>query len=100
MSRQYLRGWAANKTGEARRTKQGILSKLEEVDKKQECQDVESDPWRERYQLEASLDQIYHKEEIYWQQRGSENGSWMEMQILHSSIRVLMEGGGKPSFVP
>jgi hypothetical protein len=37
MSRQYLRGWAANKTSEARRNKLEILSKLEELDKKQEC---------------------------------------------------------------
>jgi hypothetical protein len=72
MSRQYLRGWAANKTSEARRNKLEILSKLEELDKKQECQDVEGNKWRERYQLEACLEQIYYKEEIYWQQRCSE----------------------------
>jgi hypothetical protein len=35
LSRQYLRGWAANKIGETRRIKLEILSRLEELDKKQ-----------------------------------------------------------------
>jgi hypothetical protein len=72
MSRQCLRGWAANKACEARTNKLEILNKLEELDRKQDCQQGVGDLWKERYQLEACLEQICHKEEMYWQKRGSE----------------------------
>jgi hypothetical protein len=71
MSRQYLKGWAANRIGQTRKTKSEILGKLEELDRSCETQGA-CELWEQRYQLENNLDQIYQKEEMYWQQRGSE----------------------------
>jgi hypothetical protein len=53
-----------------------ILSKLEELDKTHEGQPGACELWRRRYRLEACLDQIYLKEKMYWQQRGSEK--WLQ----------------------
>jgi hypothetical protein len=91
----YPRGWAANKAGETRKIKQDILSRLEELDRTQEYQQVAGDLWKMRYQLEAYLEQIYHKEETYWQQRGGEK--WLlegdaNTAYFHSCANIMGEG--------
>jgi hypothetical protein len=67
-----LRGWSANRFSEEKKTKEVITTKLAELDRKGEQGDMEGPLWKERYQLEVELEQILHKEELYWQQRGSE----------------------------
>jgi hypothetical protein len=75
-ARQYLKGWNANNSREAKKEKKDILSKLEEMDRDLESQGGDR-LWVERYQLEGKLQQIFQKEEVYWQQRGSER--WILM---------------------
>jgi hypothetical protein len=54
--------------------------------------------WDERYQLEADHENIYKVEELFWQQRGEENGFWKVMPTQHFSALEPM-GGGKPRSV-
>jgi hypothetical protein len=37
--------------------------------------DLSAEQWRSRYEMENKLEEIYNKEEIYWQQRG--NNRWV-----------------------
>jgi hypothetical protein len=67
LSRQYLRGWNANKIRDSKKEKKDILQKLEEMDKDGEQEGVNERFWVERYQLEGQLEQLYHKEELFWQ---------------------------------
>jgi hypothetical protein len=76
-ARHYLKGWNANKSREAKKEKRDILSKLKEMDRDLDSQGGDDRLWVERYQLEGKLEQIFQKEEGYWQQRGSER--WVLM---------------------
>jgi hypothetical protein len=71
-SRQYLRGWQANKQAEQRKRKQEILCQLKKLDKIYEEKSSVEAKWVERYKLEEQLEHIYTMEEMYWQQRSSE----------------------------
>jgi hypothetical protein len=97
-SRQYLRGWSANKSVVSKKEKADILSRLEELDKKGEDNTIlfPESLWMERYHLEAKLDQIYYKEEIYWQQRGSEKWLLQGDANTHFFMLVQTPGRGKP----
>jgi hypothetical protein len=71
LSRQYLRGWSANKTSEARKNKEMLLHNLEKMDQVNGGQ-LDVAHWTERYKLENELEQLYSKEDLYWQQRSSD----------------------------
>jgi hypothetical protein len=71
-SRWYLKGWHANKESASKKVKKEALDRLEQLDKIVDHQVVREEHWRERYQLEAKLEYIYLKEELFWQQRSSE----------------------------
>jgi hypothetical protein len=59
LTRQYLRGWNANKVSEAKIRKADILRKLEVLDDMNDDQVVQEENWRDRYQLESQLAQTY-----------------------------------------
>jgi hypothetical protein len=65
MTKQYLRGWNANKVMNAKKAKSDILKRLAEMDEMAEFQHVGEGFWSKRYQLEAQLEKIYHGEELY-----------------------------------
>jgi hypothetical protein len=75
LARQFLRGWSSNKIAEEKKGKVHILARLGELDQIGEQGSMDVELWMERYMLEARLEHIFHKEEIFWQQRGSER--WM-----------------------
>jgi hypothetical protein len=66
-SRQFLKGWNANRNSEDNKLKRGMLEKMDilGVERPDEVD------WVERYKIECSLEQIMNKEEMHWQQRGS-----------------------------
>jgi hypothetical protein len=84
LSRQYLKGWSANKSSEAMKVKDGEIRRMAELDSVSDSQVVGVDHWNERYKLEAKLEQILHKEELYWQQR--------------SGTRWLLQGDANTAF--
>jgi hypothetical protein len=51
--------------------KRKLVDKLEHIDSNYGTMGSVLD-WEARYKIEAELEQIYYKEEAYWQQRGSE----------------------------
>jgi hypothetical protein len=69
LTRQRLRGWSANKLSKSKKTK-NLISK--ELDTLGETREEDTSLWAWRYQLEGKLEEIYNKEEIFWQQRGNE----------------------------
>jgi hypothetical protein len=73
MSRQYLRDWNANKASEGKRKMMNLLTQLKALDVVSEQRDVDREHWEKRYALEKEMEIIYHKEDLYWQQRGREN---------------------------
>jgi hypothetical protein len=91
LSRQYLRGWNGSKVCEAKRESPEILKRLEILDDISEGQLVQTDHWKERYQLESKLEHIDQKEELFWQQRSSQKG----ILTLHFFMLVPMVEEGK-----
>jgi hypothetical protein len=77
MSRQDLRGWHANNTKETNKRKKELIGTLEELNMINERNEVLKEHWEERYYIEAQLEQIYQKEELHWQQRGTDK--WILM---------------------
>jgi hypothetical protein len=61
----------------AKKWKQDLLLSLEQLDKLVDCQVLGESLWDRRYKIEGELEQLYHKEEIHWQQRGGEK--WLLM---------------------
>jgi hypothetical protein len=56
--------------GEQKKLKQDLLLELEQLDNMAEEMASPADIWKQRYELEAKLEQIYTQEELFWQQRG------------------------------
>jgi hypothetical protein len=67
MQRQHLKRWSTNLWAEAKMIKRDTIALIEDLDKKSETQDVDSHHWQERHRLEVQLEEIYKKEELYWQ---------------------------------
>jgi hypothetical protein len=96
LARQFLRGWSSNKIAEEKKGKVHILARLGELDQIGEQGSMDVELWMERYMLEARLEHIFHKEEIFWQQRGSER--WMikgDANTSFFSTRVQLGGEGR-----
>lgn len=49
-----------------------MLQQLEEIDNLAESRELSAAEWQKRYEIENELENIYQKEAIYWQQRGSD----------------------------
>jgi hypothetical protein len=82
-----------------RKNKMESLSKLEELDRTHESQQGVSEQCSMRYQLEVCLEQIYHKEEMYWHKEVVKSGFLRVMSTLSTFTPMPMEGGGKPGYV-
>jgi hypothetical protein len=61
--RQLSKGMGANLDGEMRRQKAGLISLMEELDKKSKRQELHNEEWRYRYKLERDLEEIFAFEE-------------------------------------
>ena len=68
--RQFLRGWAKNKTGHYKMEKKELISKLDVLDKKSETQALQQWEIDLKQTLKSRLIQLLPKEEIKWYQRG------------------------------
>jgi hypothetical protein len=53
LTRQYLRGWNANRLSNTRKSKEDLLVKINELDVEGEIHSEESMHWSQRYHLEA-----------------------------------------------
>jgi hypothetical protein len=73
------------------RNKKDILKELEDLDKLGEIQVDNIDVWAKRYKLEDILEQIYQKEEAYWQQRGNER--WLLMGDPNTEFFHICDNG-------
>jgi hypothetical protein len=99
-SRQYLRGWAANRGVEDKKTKVALQAELELLDAKgiDNFGIQQNEVWAERYKLEEQLEQIHLKEELHWQQRCSECWILMGVIILPSFMPVQMDSTRNPEY--
>jgi hypothetical protein len=70
-ARQFLKGWNANRVSEARKRKKVLLHQLEQMDNLG-MEGLDVGVWKERYNLEATLELLFTKEELHWQQSGAE----------------------------
>ena len=68
--RQFLRGWAKNKSGHYRKEKKELISKLDMLDKKAETQTLNQWEVDLKQTLKSRLIQLLREEEIKWYQRG------------------------------
>ena len=68
--RQFLRGWAKNKSGHYKKEKKELISKLDVLDKKAENEALLQWEIDLKQTLKARLIQLLHEEEIKWYQRG------------------------------
>jgi hypothetical protein len=73
--RRALRGWNLQKIGEQKKERNKLLQQLAAIDSLADRMDLSAEQWRSRYEMENKLEEIYNKEEIYWQQRG--NNRWV-----------------------
>jgi hypothetical protein len=94
LTRQYLRGWNADRVSEDKKRKKTILEQPTELEQISEQQIVQGH-WKGRYKLEAQVEHIYQAEEIYWQQRIMRIGFSREMSILHFFMLLPMGEEGK-----
>jgi hypothetical protein len=53
LTRQYLRGWNANRLSSTWKSKEDLLVKIKELDVEGEIHSEESMRWSQRYHLEA-----------------------------------------------
>jgi len=74
--RQFLRGWAKNKTGITRRKKE-LISKLDVLNKKSKTQALQQWEIDLKQTLKSRLIQLLREEEIKWYQRGKPRSSCM-----------------------
>ena len=62
-------------SGEEKKEKEALLLQFENLDKHSALRDLSPEEWSCRYLIEEELEQIYQREELYWQQRG--DLSWL-----------------------
>lgn len=74
-TRQIMRGWDLQRKGEQNRCKDELLEQLQCIDNMAEMRELNCDEWRNRYEVERKLEQIYIREEIFWRERG--NNKWI-----------------------
>jgi len=68
--RQFLRGWAKNKSGHYKKEKKELISMLDQLDKKSENERLEGWEIDLKQTLKTRLVQLLREEEIKWYQRG------------------------------
>ena len=75
--RQFLRGWAKNKSDHYKKEKKELISKLEVLDKKAENEALLQWEIDLKQTLKSRLIQLLREEEIKWYQRGKlEFSNW------------------------
>jgi hypothetical protein len=89
--RRFLRGWNRQKRGEQNKIKHDLLLKLKNLDAVLDMNDKLPLNWNERYRVERKLEQVYHMEEVYWQQRAGKN--WFLKGDSNSSFFHLFANG-------
>lgn len=67
-----VRRRGANLGAEKRKTKEGLLKQLEEIDGKAEQLPLTPEEWRNRYIIEEESEQIDADEELFWPKTGGE----------------------------
>lgn len=70
-----MNGWGANNRAEEKRKKKELEDRLIQIDKEGDRRELFEHEWRERYKIEAEIEQIYAEEEIWWQRRGGQ--TWL-----------------------
>jgi hypothetical protein len=73
MARQFMRGWGANVGAELCHKKGLLLTEIKNLDAMLDSVGLSAEEWHQRYDLEASLMEIYKGEEVFWQQRSRQN---------------------------
>uniref|UniRef100_J3NFF4 CCHC-type domain-containing protein n=1 Tax=Oryza brachyantha TaxID=4533 RepID=J3NFF4_ORYBR len=64
--RKFLRGWSANNTRVQKQAKRAYIDQLEKLDELDEGEGLSHDQWKERYEIEESLERLYEAEESAW----------------------------------
>lgn len=63
--RRWLRGWSGNMRSLQRKKKKDLEQKLTSLDQRADERDLFESEWKERYELEKELENIYIQEEIW-----------------------------------
>jgi hypothetical protein len=64
--RRFMKGWGANLRGQFRRERKMLLEGLQALDSKEGLCGLDNSEWRQRYDIEKALMQLYAAEEEYW----------------------------------
>jgi hypothetical protein len=73
--RGFLKGWGRNVRGEYRRRRDDLIRQIQIIDVEWVGESpLQEERIKQRYQLEEELEKVMEAEELYWKQRGGENG--------------------------
>jgi hypothetical protein len=86
-SRQFLKGWNANRNSEDNKLKREMLEKMDILGGER----PDEVDWVERYGIEYSLEEIMNKEEMHWQQRVTEK--WLLQGDANTSFFHMCANG-------
>ena len=65
--RRFSKGWNIKRSREQKKEKKERLELLTQIDSQAEVRDLTPQEWKHRYDIEAKVEQIYQREELYWQ---------------------------------
>jgi len=81
--RRAIKGWGQNLDSYQKQFKKEVMRKIAILDEWSDNRDLSQAEWEERYDLENTLNQLLHDEEIQWQRRGGEK--WLLVRDSNSS---------------
>lgn len=70
-----MRGWKLNSENNLKRVKVDIQKRLQQMEEDADFRQLSPEEWEQRYFLEDKLNQIYHEDEVYSQERSG--GKWI-----------------------
>jgi hypothetical protein len=84
VTRKFCRGWGKNCQSQLKKDKAILLERIKAFDVVAENNEMTHDQWQDRYNMEASLEQLYSFEElqlrrqsgIKWTLKGDANNSF------------------------
>ena len=82
--RSFLKGWGANLRGDYRRKKEALLKQISNIDSSEQQGILSKEKWTHRIQIEAELESLMEKEELYWKQR--------------SGVKTILQGDANTKF--
>ena len=82
--RSFLKGWGANLRGDYRRKKEALLKQISDIDSSEQQGILSKEKWTHRIQIEAELESLMEKEELYWKQR--------------SGVKTILQGDANTKF--